>query len=98
MTFFASNALSPGYGPEEVQVFKPVGIGLAKYEISIYSPWGELVWFSEKLENSHPMESWNGAKFNRGAILPQGAYDWRANIIFVDGTQKIYIGSVTLLR
>lgn len=97
-TFFAPNALSPGYGPEEVQVFKPVGIGLAKYKIAVYSPWGEQVWYSEILENNRPVESWNGAKHNEGAILPQGAYSWRADITFVDGASKVFIGSVTLLR
>jgi len=97
-TFFAPNALSPGYGPEEVQVFKPVGIGLASYKIAVYSPWGEQVWFSEMLENNRPVESWNGAKHNEGDILPQGAYSWRADITFVDGNSKVFIGSVTLLR
>jgi len=97
-TFFSPNALSPGYGPEEVQVFKPVGIGIAKYKIAVYSPWGEQVWFSELLEANRPVESWNGGKHNTGDILPQGAYSWRADITFVDGTSKVFTGSVTLLR
>jgi PKD repeat protein len=37
-TFFAPNAFSPEYGPEEVRVFKPVGLGIKDYQISVYSP------------------------------------------------------------
>ncbi|MBV6656083.1 MAG: PKD domain-containing protein, partial [Mameliella sp.] len=37
-TFHAPNALSPEYGEEGVRIFKPVGIGLEEYAISIYSP------------------------------------------------------------
>jgi len=97
-TFFAPNALSPEFGPSEVGVFKPVGIGLRSYRIAIYSPWGEQVWYSEALENSSPVESWNGRKHNEGEILPQGAYSWRADIEFVNGASKVVTGSVTLLR
>ncbi|MBX2927126.1 MAG: PKD domain-containing protein [Saprospiraceae bacterium] len=97
-TFFAPNALSPGYGPEGVQVFKPVGIGLLSYRIAVYSPWGEQVWYSEALDDSSPTESWNGAKQNRGDTLPQGAYTWRADVVFVNGVSRIFTGSVTLLR
>ena len=97
-TFFAPNALSPEYGPAEIGVFKPVGIGLRSYRIAVYSPWGEQVWYSEALENSSPVESWNGRKQNEGEILPQGAYTWRADIIFVNGLSKVETGSVTLLR
>lgn len=97
-TFFAPNALSPEFGPEGVGVFKPVGIGLQKYRIAVYSPWGEQVWYSEALENSRPVGSWNGRKHNEGDILPQGAYTWRADITFVNGVTKVVTGSVTLLR
>ncbi|HRF41902.1 MAG TPA: gliding motility-associated C-terminal domain-containing protein, partial [Saprospiraceae bacterium] len=97
-TFFAPNALSPEFGPEGVGVFKPVGIGLQKYRIAVYSPWGEQVWYSEVLENSRPVGSWNGRKHNEGDILPQGAYTWRADITFVNGVSKVVTGSVTLLR
>jgi PKD repeat protein len=97
-TFFAPNALSPGYGPEGVQVFKPAGIGLLSYRIAVYSPWGEQVWYSEALDNSSPVESWNGAKHNQGDTLPQGAYTWRADVVFVNGVSRVFTGSVTLLR
>jgi hypothetical protein len=97
-TFFAPNALSPEYGEEEIRVFRPTGIGLAEYQITVYSPWGGQVWFSTALQEGRPAESWNGAKHNKGPILPQGAYAWRADVVFVNGERRIYTGSVNLVR
>lgn len=95
-TFFAPNALSPEYGDGDVKVFKPVGVGLATYKISVYSPWGQAVWTSDKLENTSPVESWDGTYNN--AIVPQGAYSWMADVTFVNGIRKVYKGSVTVVR
>jgi PKD repeat protein len=95
-TFFAPNALSPEYGDGDVKVFKPVGVGLATYKITIYSPWGQAVWTSDKLENTSPSEVWDGT-YN-GSIVPQGAYSWIADVTFVNGTRKVYKGSVTVVR
>lgn len=97
-TFFAPNAFSPDHGEELVRVFQPVGIGLAEYEISVYSPWGQRVWHSDVIQDTHPAEHWNGRINNQGEILPQGAFSWLAKIVFVNGDSKIYKGSVTLLR
>lgn len=95
-TFFAPNALSPEYGNNGTDVFKPVGLGIADYQISIYSPWGEKVWYSDKLIDNSPAEAWNG-KY-KGEFVPQGAYSWSASITFVNGIRKVYKGSVTVLR
>ena len=88
--------MSPEYGEGDVRVFKPVGIGLQKYKISIFSPWGEAVWFSEKIENSSPNESWDGTY--KGTLVAQGAYSWIADVLFVNGQRKVYKGSVTVVR
>lgn len=95
-TFFAPNALSPEYGDGDVKVFKPVGVGLAAFKISVYSPWGQAVWTSDKLENTSPSEVWDGTYDN--AIVPQGAYSWIADVTFVNGIRKVFKGSVTVLR
>jgi PKD repeat protein len=97
-TFHAPNALVPSANNPDIQVFKPVGIGLAAYEIQIYSPWGERVWYSNKLNLDAPEESWNGSKNNIGPILPQGAYIWQAVVTFVNGKKEIFTGSVSILR
>ncbi len=97
-TFHAPNALVPSANNPEIQVFKPVGIGLTAYEIQIYSPWGERVWYSNKLNLDAPEESWNGSKNNIGPTLPQGAYIWQAVVTFVNGKKEIFTGSVSILR
>ncbi len=98
VTFFAPNAFSPDYGEDLVRVFKPVGIGLAEYEISVFSPWGQRVWNSTAIIDQHPSESWNGQLDNTGEALPQGAFTWLAKVEFVNGDNRVYKGSVTLLR
>ncbi len=95
-TFFAPNAFSPEYGPQGVRVFKPVGLGLTKYKISVYSPNGQLVWQSDRLENAQPAEAWDGT-FG-GALLPQGAYVWMAELEWANGEKRIRKGTVTVLR
>lgn len=95
-TFFAPNAMSPEYGSTDAQYFKPVGIGLEEYEISIYSPWGEQVWHSTMLEGGSPAEFWDG--YFKGSIVPQGAYVWVARMTFINGVKKVERGTVTVLR
>ncbi|MBK9980808.1 MAG: PKD domain-containing protein [Saprospiraceae bacterium] len=97
-TFFAPNAFSPDHGEGLVRVFKPVGIGLASYDISVYSPWGQRVWHSTAIEEQHPSESWNGRLDNTGEDLPQGAFTWLAKVVFVNGDSRVYRGEVTVLR
>lgn len=97
-TFHAPNALAPESGNPNIQVFKPVGIGLKEYEIQIISPWGERVWFSNELLEDTPADSWNGRKYNIGDLLPQGAYIWQAKITFINGNNRVFTGSVNLLR
>lgn len=95
-TFFAPNAMTPGYGEEGTRIFKPVGIGIEEYEISIYSPWGELVWYSTALENHRPSGFWDGT--HRGQDVPQGAYAWIARMRFLNGAMRTVKGTVTVLR
>ncbi|MBK9107748.1 MAG: PKD domain-containing protein [Saprospiraceae bacterium] len=94
-TFFAPNAFTPDYGIG-YNVFKPVGIGLKEYELSIYSPWGEQVWYTTSIENEQPKEFWDGVYKND--IVPQGTYVWIAKIKFVNLTERIFKGTVTVIR
>ncbi len=98
VTFFVPNAFSPDYGDSLVRVFKPVGIGLLDYDISVFSPWGQRVWHSTAIEDQHPRDSWNGRLDNTGDELPQGSFTWMAKVEFVNGERRVYKGSVTLLR
>jgi PKD repeat protein len=95
-TFYAPNAMAPEYGPGEVQFFVPKGLGIQDLQLTIYSPYGEQVWFSDKIENGSPTEFWDG--YYRGNIVPQGAYMWVATIKYVNGVEEIQKGTVTVLR
>lgn len=64
--------------------FQPKGVGLYSYKIQIYDAWGGCVWSSDKLENGHPAEYWDGT-FN-GWPLPKGRYTWKVNAVFLDGS------------
>lgn len=103
---FIPNAFSPEAGLGEVRLFKPKGAGLKEYKVQVFSPYGQLVWESDKLEEGQPAEAWDGTM--NGQLLPQDVYVWKAFGIFEDGTawrgmpdgngNYKTIGSVTLLR
>jgi hypothetical protein len=93
---FFPNALSPESGSGDVRVFKPAGIGLASWTLEIFSPWGQRVFVSEELSEDQPAAAWDGRY--KEEILPQGAYAYKAKVEYLNGVQRIYTGSVTLLR
>lgn len=97
-TFYAPNALVPDHGDDLINKFKPVGVGIKKYHIAIYSPWGEKVWESKDLdENGSPTGYWDGKYQDK--TVPQGAYTWRTDITWEDGNvEKVMVGSVTVIR
>ena len=79
----------------ESRIFQPKGKGLKSYRIEVYDKWGNLLWFSEELQNgmgvvgtgddhTHPGPGWNG-KY-KGEYVPLGAYAWKIQAQFLDGT------------
>jgi hypothetical protein len=81
------------------------------YQATIYDKWGNIVYSSNSLnEDGMPDVPWNGRYMNEGDVLPMGAYVWKIEAIFDDGTiwpgqrnknenNKIFnYGSVTLIR
>jgi len=103
--FFVPNALSPGSGPKEEQIFLPKGASLSTYKLQIYTTWGELLWENSDLENGHPAKGWDGT--SKGKMMPQGVYVWKISASFTNGQVwegkdyngvKKTIGSLTLIR
>lgn len=81
---FIPNAFSPENPHAEVTLFKPVGINLKEYLIQVYDRYGNLLWYSDKLDDlGRPVEGWNG-RYN-GVLLPEGVYVWKAEAVFKDG-------------
>ncbi len=80
---FVPNAFAPNSGNMAVRLFKPVGLNLKTYNITVFDSWGHLMWESNKLDNNGaPLEGWDGT-FN-GQLMPQGNYFWKATATFVD--------------
>ncbi len=104
---FIPNGFSPEQGIGDVRLFKPAGIGLKEYKIQVFSPYGQILWESNKLtDEGKPAEAWDGTY--QGKMLPQDVYVWKAWGMFGDGTvwpgekrddgNYKTIGSVILLR
>ena len=98
-TLVVPNIFAPEFGVGEEARFIPKGIGIAAgtFLIEVFDKAGERVWFCEDLnEDGSPNCSWDGQY--RGRYLPQGAYVWRAEATFLDGTAQRLKGIVTILR
>ena len=108
---YVPNALQPGFdgSTDLVKVWKPLGIGLLKYQAQVFDKWGELLWESDKLSDWQPVEFWDGTY--QGKPCQQGAYVWKINAVFLDGSvwpgmtyskdeggSTKNIGTITLLR
>jgi PKD repeat protein len=105
---FIPNAFTPGLNVGDAALFKPKGVGLVSYEIEVYSPFGQLLWRSDKLDEGRPAEAWDGTY--DGKLMPQDVYTWKVNkVVFDNGTlwpgnfdagtgAGKKVGSVTLIR
>ena len=83
---FVPNAFSPGIGPDNVQEFKPIGIGLKDYHVRVFNTYGELLWESKSLTlDGRPAYGWNG-KDNNDKPCPKDVYVWKIEAVFNDGT------------
>jgi gliding motility-associated-like protein len=83
-TIFAENDMSN-------DIFHPKITGADKYQFSIYSRWGELLF-----DTRDPREGWDG--YYKGKICTQDVYVWKINATFIDGKTYNKTGDVLLLR
>jgi PKD repeat protein len=82
---FIPNAFSPQNPIEAVRLLKPVGIHLQEYRFEVYDRWGNLLWWTDKLDsNGCPTEGWDGTY--KDVPMPSGVYPWRATGVFMDGS------------
>jgi PKD repeat protein len=80
---FIPNAMYLGHQDYEVSHFVPKGVGLSKYEISIYDDWGNLIWRSTAIDDAgRPTESWDGTY--KDQYVQQDSYVWKVDAIFKD--------------
>ncbi|MEO1416855.1 MAG: PKD domain-containing protein, partial [Bacteroidota bacterium] len=81
---FIPNAFIPRRNDPFHNIFMPIGVGLAEFEIEVYDPLGELIWESSALVDGRPSEWWDGTK--NGELMNPDAYLWVVKkAIFQDG-------------
>ncbi|MFL5752967.1 MAG: PKD domain-containing protein [Bacteroidia bacterium] len=90
----SASASSDGiYDPnsKDNDIFHPVIHGIKKYELSIYSRWGELLFESKDIKIG-----WDG--YYHGKICTQDVYIWKIKATTNDGKQINKAGDVLLVR
>jgi gliding motility-associated-like protein len=65
-------------------------------DFSIFNRWGQKLFTAQNVAPNNPANGWNG-KIN-GQDAAAGTYVYMITIAFSDGTQKIYKGTVVLIR
>jgi hypothetical protein len=82
-SLYIPNAFVPR--SKEVNRFTPVGKDLISYKMEIYNQNNHKIWETTELYNGEPSTGWDG-RIN-GVVQPKGAYFWRINARFLDGTE-----------
>lgn len=84
------NAFTPN-GDGLNDVFRPVSEGVIKYELLVYTRWGELIFTTKDLN-----AGWDG-KIN-GELAKPDVYVWKAEGKFTNGRAFELAGDVTLVK
>ena len=77
----------------ENSIFRGYGFGINKYELKIFSRWGELVFQTNDLDIG-----WNGTYQNNDKLCPVGIYTYTVYIENIYGEIFEYRDQVKLLR
>lgn len=72
-------------------IFHPMITGADEYHLMIYNRWGEMVF-----ETYDQAQGWDG--YYKGQLCQQDAYVWKAEVAFINGDEKVFVGDVTLIR
>ncbi|MCB9251679.1 MAG: gliding motility-associated C-terminal domain-containing protein [Flavobacteriales bacterium] len=84
---FLPNAFSPN-GDDINELFYPIGIGISRYEMTIYNRWGEKLYEGE--------EPWNGIYL--GDVVPIGQYLYMIKIYDRKNNEHRAKGTMTVVR
>jgi len=103
---FVPTAFAPTNPSQEVRYFQPKGYNLKTCEISVYDKWGNLVWYSDAVENGAFVGKWDGRC--NGKLMVSDTYIWKMEATFLDGQswegfdvgngKKSKFGNVMLIR
>lgn len=90
---YVPNAFSPLNEDGINDVFKPVAMGVAKYEMWVLNRWGTTIFYSDEIE-----KGWNGKVQGQENTAKQEVYVWKVKLKDVLGKDHEYVGHVTLLK
>jgi hypothetical protein len=79
------NAVAGGHQSEAISVFAPKGKDLSSYSLHIFDAWGNLVWFTDEIENGVPARGWDCTL--NGMPAAAGTYTWRIEASFRNGAK-----------
>lgn len=94
-SFYAPNAFTPYRDDGLNDVFQPKGSGIMErgYEMTIFNQWGNIVYQTTEL-----LGSWDGRNWSTGAVVPLGVYVYRVKLLDFEEEEKVFYGTVTLIR
>jgi gliding motility-associated-like protein len=92
--FYAPNAFTPNSNGknDEFRVYGD-GIDFSTFEMSIFNRWGERIFKTNDYN-----EGWKGSINNTGDVVQQDVYVWRVTCKDFKGSDKKYIGHVTVIK
>ena len=87
---YVPTGFTPDSPDQALRLFKPAGMNLEYYRITVINERGNIVFSSEKLdENGSPVEGWDGT--TGGEPMPTANYLWTISAKFKDG--RIWSGN-----
>ena len=92
-SLYIPNSFIPSSNNKENSHFRSYGIGVKKYELKIFSRWGELLYKTNNLD-----EGWDGTYHSNDIICPQGIYTYTVYVENIYGEIFEYQGQLKLLR
>lgn len=75
------------------ELWLPVALNIADYEVFVVNRWGEEVFRSTTIG-----EGWNGSHQKGGHYVPDGVYSYRVNAISVKGQPITEFGHILIVR
>lgn len=88
---FMPTSFTPN-GDSKNDFFKPSELSAVSfYQISIYNRWGQKLF-----ESNNPEIGWDGTF--EGEQVPQGAYAYFVNVVFLTGKRQVLHGDITIIR
>ena len=92
---FSPSTLGPSGGVSGIgtknDVFLPIMIGVAQFEMLVFNRWGELLF-----QSTDPSIGWDG--YHNGQLCPQDVYVYKISALYGNGEQVVRTGDINLIR